>query len=58
MQIPKPMKDPCEHCPKAHSCINSENYKCPLFQLTFVRSWNETASFLRRLLEKEGSECP
>lgn len=58
MNPPKPMKNPCETCPKAFSCIRSEDYKCPLFQLVFIRAWNETVSYLRTVLKKEDNTCP
>lgn len=58
MNPPKPMKNPCETCPKAVTCIRSENYKCPLFRLVFTQSWNETVAYLRRLLQKEEEACP
>ena len=51
--IPKPMPDPCRRCPKANGCASSDNYKCPLFRAVFIRSWDETVTFLRAMLTKK-----
>ena len=53
MKFPKPMADPCRQCPRMAQCRSSETYKCDLFRVLFVRSWDETVAFLKAQLKKE-----
>ena len=48
--IPRPMADPCHRCPKATACQSAETYKCDLFRVMFIRSWDETVAFLKKQL--------
>lgn len=51
--IPGPMKNPCEGCGKRCLCPSAGVYKCPRFHSLFVRSWDETVTFLREQLRDE-----
>lgn len=53
MTIPRPMPNPCRRCPKAGKCQSAETYKCDLFRVIFIRSWDEAVAFLKAQLEKE-----
>ena len=53
MTIPRPMPDPCRRCPKAGKCQSADTYKCDLFRVIFIRSWDETVAFLKAQLNKE-----
>ena len=53
MTIPRPMTDPCCRCPKADKCRSAETYKCDLFRVIFIRSWDETVAFLKAQLNRE-----
>ena len=48
--IPRPMADPCRRCPRASRCQSAETYKCDLFRVVFIRSWDETVAFLKAQL--------
>ena len=47
-KIPRPMTDPCQYCPT--DCKSKEQYKCDLFKVAFIQSWDNTISFLKEQL--------
>lgn len=53
ISIPRPMADPCRRCPRAARCQSAETYKCDLFRVTFIRSWDETVAFLKAQLGRK-----
>lgn len=49
-KAPGPMVNPCRYCPKEGRCKSAVNYKCDLFRVVFIQSWNDTTSFLKEKL--------
>lgn len=48
--IPRPMTDVCYYCTRAKRCQSAETYKCDLFKVAFIQSWDNTISFLKEQL--------
>lgn len=48
--LPRPMADPCEFCPRQDRCQSAETYKCDLFRVMFIQSWDNVVSFLKEQL--------
>ena len=50
-ELPVPMPDVCQSCPKRPVCASNGDYKCQRWEKVFAYYWNHTVECIKKMIE-------